>query len=352
MNIKKIVDYDNVQCYYISNPTKAFKKRYPKKFILSLDSMGKHVVMNVDSLPSNLSYFPPIGYIFTYSNTVPKLIMNSSISYEECGSTMPRCLDSYFVASNTKNTDEIDLILSCSCKNDISPPGFIENIIIRSNSNILIEAKSKQVRNRKYTAIKRNRNPAKSIIKDNPYISVLGTPDEGKDNEESVYHPPRVNTKCIKYEVKPSALNLRNNIMTLIVEYLKQKNYTVEKWIHEVITKFPVNNNGLPLRFPDVLNDNNINEVKLSYTNLFIEYDFRASDYDHEMSFIQSIEDGFENMESTVMILDSYNGILQRIIQELKSKGFPWRTINKYTIEVKIKYLRLIDVEYEITDFI
>lgn len=336
MNVKKIADRDNVQCYKILNPTKAFKKRYPKHYILSLDMMGKHMIMNVDTLPSNLSYFPPIGYIFTYNGVIPKSITKNEIAYEDVGSTIPRCLDSYFVASNTKNTDDIDLILSCTCKNAISPPGFVEDIIIRTNSKLLMNTESKQSF-KKRAVIKRGKHDTVSR----------------RARDETIFtRSPQKNTKKESYEPGHSALNLRNNIMSLITEYLKQKNYTVEKWIHEVITKFPVNNNGLPLRFPDELNNDNINEVKLSYTNLFIEYDFRASDYDHEMSFIQSIEDGFENMESTVMILDSYNGILQRIIQELKSKGFPWRTINKYTIEVKIKYLRLIDVEYEITDFI
>ena len=338
MNLKKIVDCDNVQCYKIQNPTKAFKKRYPKHFILSLDMMGKHAIMNVDTLPSNLSYFPPIGYIFTYNNAIPKAIAKNATEYEDIGSTMPRCLDSYFVASNTKNTDEIDLILSCSCKNATAPASFIEDIIIRTNSKILTNTESKLSTSHKSTTVKqRNKNKrACSAHHDESFFT----------------QPSKSRTKCVKYEVNSSALNLRNNVMSLITEYLKQKNYTVEKWVHEVITKFPVNNNGLPLRFPDEINDKNINDVKLSHTNLFIEYDFRASDYDHEMSFIQSIEDGFENMESTVMILESYNGIIQRVTQALKAKGYPWRVVNKYTIEVKMKYLRLLDIEYEVTDII
>lgn len=295
MKAKKIFDSDNIQGYKLTNPTKAFKKIFPKKYILSLDIMGKHEILNLDTLPNNFSFFIPLGYVFTYENSLPKMLMSNRVVYENIGSTFARCLDKYFIGQNTDESEKIDLILACGCKDKIVPPRLTEDLIIRCNSHILT----------------------------------------GKSESRN---------ERIK--------NIQNNIMKIVNSYLNDKKITVEEWAKSVIFNYPMNNNGLPVKYPKDINNQNINTFKINKSDLFVEYDFRASSYEHENNFISELEDAFEQKDDKIQIQNTYNNILDNIKRKLDEKNFPWKEIDENTIETKLKYLRDIDVEYQLTDFI
>ena len=109
--------------------------------------MGRHSVMNVNTLPNKMVLFAPIGYIFTYGNKLPNL-SSDKVKYEDIGSTFARCLDSYFIGKDAGDSKNIDLILACGSKDKIVPPALTEEIIIRCNSNDLIKnvKKAKKVK--------------------------------------------------------------------------------------------------------------------------------------------------------------------------------------------------------------
>ena len=79
MKFKKLLDGENVQGYKVCSPSKEFKKMFPKKYILSLDVMGEHMVMNVDALPNSFAVYSPVGYIFTYANELPKFCILNEV---------------------------------------------------------------------------------------------------------------------------------------------------------------------------------------------------------------------------------------------------------------------------------
>lgn len=307
MKVKKISDTDNIQAYQIINPSKKFKKMFPKKYILSLDIMGRHSVMNVNTLPNKMILFAPIGYIFTYGNKLPNL-SSDKVKYEDIGSTFARCLDSYFIGKDAGDSKDIDLILACGSKNKIVPPTLTEEIIIRCNSNDLI----KNVKN-----VKLNKN-------------------ENENGDES----------------EGRSVNVKNNIMTIINSYISEVKYNVEDWIKDVVFSIPLNNNGLPVRYPNEINNKNINKFKLNADDVFIEYDFRAKTYEHENEFISNLENAFESPDLEIQITNTYNNILNVIKDKLKEKGYKWKDVGEDTIKTKLKYLRGIDVEYQLTDFI
>ena len=86
--------------------------------------------------------------------------------------------------------------------------------------------------------------------------------------------------------------------------------------------------------------------------DVFIEYDFRAKTYEHENEFISDLENAFESPNLEIQITNTYNNILNVIKDKLKEKGYKWKDVGDDTIKTKLKYLRDIDVEYQLTDFI
>lgn len=295
MKVKKIWDSDNIQGFKIINPTKKFKKIFPKKYIMSFDVFGKHQILNTNTLPNSIACFTPLGYIFTYADNLPKILKTQNVKYENIGSTFVRCLDTYFIGENEGDAENIDLILACGSKNNVVPPAFTDELIIRCNSDTLT----------------------------------------GESEDRTV-------------KVK----NIKENILKILRGYMKEKTYTVEEWTKNVIFNYPVNNNGLPVRFPKNISDDNINSFKLNADDIFIEYDFRAKSYKHENEFISELEDAFESPDEEIQITNSYNNILNEIKRKLDEKKYKWKEVDENTIKTKLKYLRDIDMEYQLTDFI
>lgn len=302
MKVKKIFDSDNIQGYKVMNPSKNFKKMFPKKYILSFDIMGRHEVMNINTLPNSLSFLTPIGYIFTYENSLPKILNSKRVAFEDIGSTFTRCLDTYFVGDKANEAEKIDVILSCGSKNKVVPPALTEDLVVRCNSNVLVG-------------------------------------DKGDSDESKLTRKDKVD-------------NIRKNLMKILNSYIKDKKLNVEGWVKNVIFNYPVNNNGLPVRYPKDITDSNINSFKIGADDVFVEYDFRARDYDYESEFISELEDAFESPDTEIQISNTYNNILDDITKKLDEKKYSWTKIDDNTIKTKLKYLRDIDVVYQLTDFI
>ena len=299
MKAKKIFDTDNIQGYKITNPSKSFKKMFPKKYIMSFDMLGRHEIININTLPSSLSFLTPIGYVFTYENTLPKILDSKRVVYEDIGSTFTRCLDTYFLGEEKNEAEKIDIVLACGSKNKIVPPALTDELVLRCNSDTLM----------------------------------------GDDGKTSLTKKDRIN-------------NIRKNILKIVNAYIKDRKLTTEEWIKNVIYNHPVNNNGLPVRFPAVISDSNINSFKVSDKDIFVEYDFRAKSYEQENEFISMLEDAFESSDTEVQISNTYNNILEKIMKKLDEKKYSYTKIDSNTIKTKLKYLRDIDVEYQLTDFI
>ena len=137
MKLSKILNIDNLQGYNISNPTKQFKKLFPKKYIISFDIMGTHHVINVNKIPPQICMFPLLGYIFTYDKSLPKFLKNKRVDYTNIGSTFAICLDNYFIGMNEKDGKDVNLVIACGSKDKEVPPAFTEELIIRCNSKVL-----------------------------------------------------------------------------------------------------------------------------------------------------------------------------------------------------------------------
>ena len=293
MKLNKIIDGDNIQAYHISNPSKIFKRRFPKKYLIHVIVNNSIVNVNLDIIPNDFIYNVPTGYIFTYEKTLPKFLL-TKIEKDDFGNTFPTCLDVYF---NTKDNDKkkTDLIISCSAKYDIMPSWFNRDLIVRCNSGTL------------------------------------------SDNLKS-------------------SSAIRKNILKIMNESSETYKCT-EEWLLSLLDNTPLNFVDLPIRYPNTITDeivskkNNCDSKIID--SMFFGYDFRAEDYEHENKFISLFESAFENLNRYVTVYESYNGIVGKIKSALnKSKKIKYKSQTKYSITLKLKDLRDLNVEYQLNDFI
>ena len=282
MNFRKILDGVNVQAYKINKPTKTFKKLFPKQYICSVDVLGKHMVFNVDELPRNFALYPPIGYIFTYANSLPACLVSDKLKYKNVGSVCPSCLDDYFTATN----DKVDLILSICPKDKIVPAKFVNEIVVQCCSDELLKK------------------------------------------------------------------GVKDSVMSILKTYLEESNMNTEQWARKVIFNYPINGNGLPVKYPKKVSDKTLNSITLKDRDVFIEYDLRAKSYSKEDEVICELENAFEDMEEELTVFDTYNGIMKKIMKELDKKKLKYKVEGEDKIKVKAKHLRKLDLTYQMTDFI
>ena len=282
MNFKKLLDGVNVQAYKINKPTKSFKKLFPKQYIYSVDVLGQHIVFNVDNLPKNFTLYPPMGYIFTYANSLPHWLISDKLKYKNVGSVSPSCLDDYFTATS----DKVDLILSICPKNNVVPATFVNELVIQCCSKELLSK------------------------------------------------------------------GVKTSILDILKTYLEESNLDAEQWARKVIFNYPINNNGLPVKYPASISDKTLKQTTLKDKDIFIEYDLRPKSYSEEDKVICELENAFEDMEEELTVFETYNGTMKKIIKELDKRKLKYTIEADDRIKVKAKYLRELNLSYQITDFI
>lgn len=301
MKLRKIFNSDALQAYSITNPTKQFKLMYPKDYILVLNVKQEIVMLNIDKINSNLAFIPIVGYIFTYKSNLPSIFNNSNyINYINNGNTIPSCLDTYFISQECNDSENIDIIISCTPKNEIVSPKFTDKIIMRCNTEQLL-----------------------------------------------TFNKASTESKTLKRNI----LNILNNVVN------SNNIITTEEWVNNIITHFPTNDNGLPVKYPNKITNKLLKEKsKIKANQIQIGYDFHAKDYEYENKFINLIEESFENDNENINIYDTYNGLLDKITNEMDHQHIKYtkhfNDKNDKHITTTIKNIRKLNMTYALTDFI
>lgn len=187
-----------------------------------------------------------------------------------------------------KNDDKVDLILSCKGNNNEVPLQFIKTIVIRCNSE-----------------------------------------------------------EFMKNNLKTSILKIANNVLE------DNKIDNVEDWLKNIINDAPFNNNEFPYKYGKTISNKKLKEKsKLTKDNIFIEYDLRAKSYEHENNFICELENEFETKDTKITLFNTYNDILSEVRKQLDEKKLKYDVLDANSISVNIKYLRKLDIEFQLNDFI
>ena len=299
MKLQKILDVDALQGYSIKQPTKRVKTMFPKKYIFMINMSGRWMFCNTDIIPKQFYFMPVVGYIFTYERSLPEILKaNQYIEYESIGRTHPFGLDQYFINANA-NGITCDLVISCTGTNEVMPVQMCENLVIRCNSHQLVSN--------------------------------------------------------VTSDVEKMSANIKNNIRKIVTGMLKANApSSVEEWFLTILDRAPCNDNDLPYRYPNSITDALFKSktINVKPSQLSLLYDFRADSYEFESTFIHALELAFENPKQKVVIYDTYNGLMQRVVDEFTKKKLKYTQLNDHSIEVKLSDFWSIDLEVEITDLI
>lgn len=299
MKLKKILDIDTLQGYRIISPTKEVKQLFPKKYTFVIFFNNRSMFGNVDAIPQQFFFMPISGYIFTYASSLPDILKSNQYrKYDDYGHVHPFGLDQYFVSSNDSKLI-CDIVISCTATNAVVPVQFVDPLIIRCNSKQLV------------------------------------------NNEEK--------------DISKMSMHLKNNIEKIINQTLKSNNIPdIATWLHMIMNNCPLNDNDMPFRYPSIITESlfKSKSVKLNSSNISFGYDFRAENYEFESSFIHAFEKAFTNGKRKVVIYDTYNRLLSKIIDEFDKKGYKYTYADNHAIEVMLSDLWSLDIDYEITDFI
>lgn len=311
MKLKKLINRPGLQVYRILNPSRNFKLKYPHNFnciLLERNSFHTSQALTIkfaafNEIPSFYAFRELSGYIFTYKSSIPSFI--ASFRKYEGIDVYPICLDQYFASPHEETQSEsnksmkVDLILNISAKNKEITPRFTDDLILRCNTESLCK------------------------------VDPTNDPETAKKN-------------------------LINNVLKIINSIISESNITnTEDWVEHVLESPPLNNAGLPICYTNEIDDSCFtSDAKVNKSEITIGYDFRAKGYDYENAFISILEESFGNANKNIVLYDSYNGILDVVTKALDSKGYKYKKIKDFAIEVSLKNLRNLNIEYEITDFI
>ena len=63
------------------------------------------------------------------------------------------------------------------------------------------------------------------------------------------------------------------------------------------------------------------------------------------------LEDAFEDMNRDIVVYNTYNDILPKIMKALDAAKIKYTKINDHSIRTKLKSIREISIKYKLTDF-
>lgn len=158
----------------------------------------------------------------------------------------------------------------------------------------------------------------------------------------------KTNSKLIN---KLSEKELKNAIKNAILNNIGDEEYTVESWISEILQNIPISQSELK-RFPNIINNKNINNLNIKLENLCFEYNIHCSDRVNEIDTISKIEKTLDNINEVVYVYNTYNDILKKIISQAVKQKIKFKMLNENKLSIKYSDLCKIKIDYTINDFI
>lgn len=285
MLLRKIYDSDTIQGYKIVKPTAAFKKKYPKNYIIIFLNKDRKIIKeNVDKIPLYIAYYKLPGYVFSY-NTIDLSLYDYS-----------------------NNDDDIN------AKYHMVPKIFSFADLFDDNTNFII------------TFIPR-------------YIS------EPTFIEPSI-HCFKLNIdKLIDKEIDKLTDNWLYDILSKsFYEYYKnRKPNSIEDFIDRLEL---FNIYDLPIRFPDTITDKDFDK-KLDMKKISVLYDTRFDTIEQEFAIAKLLDDIYIPDNLTFKIYDDYSDLANIFSKKLNKKKKKSKNNNKVEyLEITYKELKNIKYKY------
>lgn len=288
MKLSKLLDASNVQCYRIVSPDTFTKKHFKHKYLVGLLTRGGPISCACDFIPSEFYQPAAVGYIFTTENSIPPVFtIRDPTENLYIGKTFPTCLDDLYTDCDKHE----NIIIQCGWSTGVNDPIVTDDVFVKARIDKLLVNNPSQLRSM-----------------------------------------------------------LEHNLERKFLADAKWK--TLYDWMLSICENVPVNSvTGLPLRFPKTINESMLKPKHVNLSNMFIGYDIRPTSYDEESNIVRLIESAFEDISHTVRVYDTYNGLKDKVVRELKAKKLKHKVFDDY-VETTLKNVRKLKIEYDLTDFV
>ena len=284
-----------IRGYYISNASTAFKKRFPKKYIVV--SIDRNEVFNADSfesIPISLSK-SKMFYFFTMdssfyngrdtSHGLRMSVSKEGLSRMEALKVMPADLSCYLMNPDTlKDNDMVIKLEPIDARED---PRLMTSIVFRCSSKMLMQSKVKETLNK--------------LI-------------------EMGYH-----------DFKPAK--------------------TTEEWLLMLIDEIPFGINKSAIRFPDIIEDKLFKKpFKASIDDFFVTYSARGQSIIEENKLVEYLEKELSSYVGEITLVNDYTDIVSRVEEACKKKKLKYKR-EGISIVLKIKDFYSLDLDFELINF-
>lgn len=294
--------YGDIDAYTIENPSKEFKKKYPKKYIIA--SIYYNRVFNEDSIEECQINTKYISYLFMYGKPLYGKQLNYIYSSSNLDLDLEKSSKKYIVRAIPVDLSEffigepndVDVLLKISPNTQITDPRFFNTIIFRTKTEELSSINLKPV--------------------------------------------------------------LKSKLNKLFTDLYFDKFNTTEKWLTEFLNEVPSDLNDEPYKFPKILDDELFKKpIKVKLNDFAIGYSFRNNTID-QVEMVKKIETSFIKLNKFITIKNNYNNIAKKIMNQAKKNNIDfdieYSKNSKDIISIKLltnDFYKL-NLKFKITDFI
>lgn len=287
-----------IRGYYITNTSAAFKKRFPKKYIVI--SIERNEVFNEDkleSIPISLSDDSLLYFFTTDTKFYNSKETQHSIEHFESAEfktrieslkVFPVDLSRYLMNTKTNKDEDNDLVIKLEPIDTKRDPRLMTSIVLRCSSSMLMQSKIKETLNK---------------------LIELG------------YH-----------DFKPAK--------------------TAEEWFLTLVEEIPFNFHKQAFHFPNVIDDKLFKqEFKPNLDNFLVTYSSRGRSIEDEIELARYLENELSSYNGDITIVNDYTNIVPRIEAACKKKKLSYKR-DGLAVTLKMKDFYSLDLDFKLINFL
>ena len=288
MEFKKVIDKDYLQVYTIIKPSKEWISKYPHNSVI----------------------------ISFNNNTKTVMLRNTDNAFDW------KILNSISYIFTTLNEKAVKKMFSSLPYNDSMP--FNKHCGLNPVDQTL------------YTADK------------NVILSIFSL-------QECIYSPnyiaESINVKSSYDEIMNTDNKQFHEVINKIVKTASKPLNSFVNFIDAIYKSFPFNYMATLRRFNEVIKEDDLKK-ETNNNKYYIGYDMRYGDLYKENKLIHKMEDLNYNDTDKIVIFETYNNPMSKIIQQLKAKDIKFKQIHEHCIQLNVKDYNKLKLVSTITDFI
>lgn len=194
----------------------------------------------------------------------------------------------------------------------------------------------------------------------NPVDQTLYTPDKNVilsvfSLQECVYSPnyiaETINVKTNYDEMMNVSSRQFHEVINKIVKIACKPVGSFVNFVDSLYKSFPFNYMATLRRFKDVIKEEDLKE-QINTNRYYIGYDMRYGDLFKENKLIQKMEEMNYGENDRIVVFETYNNPMSKIIQQLKAKDIKYKQIHEHCIQLSVKDYDKLKLVSTITDFI